>query len=230
MSRIVETLPAPPVLKVAWRANGRVTLPFDAPTDLRSSQNLDIRVIVDPTSEPADLKARITDSTGRTVDVVPELPRLAPLPGATGRSLGLLEVIDDDPQPELTVSPAALAVRKGETATWTVNLSAPLADIAFVLVRFAPPETGPELTVFDLSVEQRTRLGIDPTAPDVPLSELSSGPTTEIPIGATTATINLAIGLDDLTEGDESTVLILDASTPLIVNPGRVSLTVAPPP
>jgi hypothetical protein len=65
-----------------WRAGGRVTLPIDA--DLSAASDIDIRVMVDPATPPTDLRVRLTDTNGRVVNIVPNEPRLEPLPGTGG--------------------------------------------------------------------------------------------------------------------------------------------------
>ncbi len=76
----METLPAPRSIRADWGEDGTVSARLDAPVDLTAVSHVDVRVALDPSSAPADLRVRFTDSTGATKLVRPELRRVDPLP------------------------------------------------------------------------------------------------------------------------------------------------------
>ncbi|MBW4720329.1 alpha/beta hydrolase family protein [Saccharothrix obliqua] len=70
-----------------------------------------------------------------------------------GRHSGGLTVVDDDPQPTLTITPVADPVTEGGELKWRATLSAP-ADLSVVRPgSVAPPAEGPELSTTDVDPE-----------------------------------------------------------------------------
>ncbi len=72
-----------------------------------------------------------------------------------GDSGGLLTVIEDDPAPNVTISPATTRVTEGDVVTWTITMSRPIADFVVFYGAFTPPTTGPELSGADVTERQR---------------------------------------------------------------------------
>jgi hypothetical protein len=85
----------------------------------------------------------------------------------TGRWLGQLRIVEDDPQPRLTVK-APRAITEGRPATWRLRLSEPMPQRWGVLARFVRgPRSRPPVRVGDVPRDwlDATGAGGDATTP-----------------------------------------------------------------
>ncbi len=105
--------------------------------------------------------------------------------GATvGQFSGGLIVLDDDPQPTVSVAPIADKVTAGEPLTYRVSLSTLAA--APVFVQFIPqvPTPGPELRISDVDpVWYAEQIGSESVNPATPLSSTNLRISATIPAG-----------------------------------------------
>ncbi|MCE7005634.1 hypothetical protein LWC34_22800 [Kibdelosporangium philippinense] len=119
-----------------------------------------------------------------------------------GAYRGGLAVVDEDPMPQLTISPAATTT-EGGTLKWTVTASAvadaPLSASGQVIV----PAQGPELSSTDVDpVWFKEQTGRDPV-PATPLSSSRLGFFAAIPPGSLTAEITVPTVRDSEAEPAE---------------------------
>jgi hypothetical protein len=128
-----------------------------------------------------------------------------------GDSGGLLSVIEDDPAPKVTISPATTVVTEGDVVTWTITMSRPIADSVVFYGAFTPPTAGPELSGADVTEQQRIDWNIDWRDPALPLSP-ETFVYVELAPGATTAQITMATATDALVEGSEYARLELSST------------------
>jgi hypothetical protein len=128
-----------------------------------------------------------------------------------GDSGGLLTVTEDDPAPNVTISPATSTVTEGDVVTWTITMSQPLADAVVFYGEFTPPTAGPELSGADVTERQRIDWNIDGRDPELPLSP-DTFVHVELQPGATTTQITMATATDALDEGSEYARLELSST------------------
>jgi hypothetical protein len=117
--------------------------------------------------------------------------------------LGRAVVLDDDPPPTVSITPAADVVTEGEALRWEVQLSAP-ADYGYVVVAAAVPDPANrrELASDDVPRRWLRRQAPVPDSP-TPLHELDLQIVLFIPEGSTTATVRVPTSADSSTEGSE---------------------------
>ncbi|MYS09675.1 hypothetical protein GTW71_25310, partial [Streptomyces sp. SID6041] len=124
-----------------------------------------------------------------------------------GSHRGGVTVRNDDPMPEVGVTPVADDVTEGAPLVWRVTLSAPADAEISGHIEFLPPADGTELTTADLDPTWlREQLGELPSPP-VPLSGIPFGGLNlpvSVPAGATTAEVSLPTARDGVREPVES--------------------------
>jgi hypothetical protein len=122
----------------------------------------------------------------------------------SGGYTGGLTVLDDDPEPTLTVTPAAGPVPEGGMLTWTATSSA-VADSA--LVRYGwpvPPEAGQELSSTDVDAEWfRQNTYEEEPEPSRPLSATTVQAVMFVEAGQLTGVLEIPTITDDEAEPAE---------------------------
>jgi hypothetical protein len=134
-----------------------------------------------------------------------------------GGYMGGLSVLDDDPEPTLTMTPAAGPVREGGTLTWTATSSA-VADSA--LIRYGwpiAPEEGPELSSTDVDAEwfRQNSYGLDADPePSRPLSTTFVQVAVFVEAGELTGVLEIPTVADDEAEPAEHVRLFMTSWPP----------------
>ncbi len=124
---------------------------------------------------------------------------------ATDDYLGLLEVEDDDPTPEITITPSATVVHEGETVTWTIALAERVDYDLYVgsqLIR----GRGENLRGNDVPLSWLEKRA-DVSRLRQPLWRLYVGLYDQIRAGSTETTLSIPIARDFRKEGRESITL-----------------------
>ncbi|WP_088321019.1 hypothetical protein [Kineosporia sp. R_H_3] len=130
-----------------------------------------------------------------------------------GDWIGGLAIADDDPSPDVTITPTATAV-EGTSLVWTVTLSAPsnrFVSVDMLVQPVAAP--GRELDSDDVPEDwllAQTGLDARPVPP-VPLSELGLFLGAFVEPGATTGTAEIPLAADATVEGTEQVSLRVPA-------------------
>ena len=121
--------------------------------------------------------------------------------------VGGITVIDDDPAPTVSITPAATTA-EGGTLTWDITMSAP-AEFALTWYSLPIPGTEPELSTTDVDPEWFTTnaAGEDPL-PSRPLVGTQLFLMAEIPPGELTTSVSMPTVLDGETEPTEHVRLL----------------------
>ena len=134
-------------------------------------------------------------------------------------------VAEDEPAPTLTADAADVTTEEGGSLSWTLRLSAPMANPGFWFAQLVP--VGPnvaELDTDDVPAWFLESYGITPPVPAVPLSALGIYLNAEFPAGVTEVTLSLPIASDAKSEPQEAVALRLDGAGDPVV-PVPVELT-----
>ncbi|MEV6631826.1 hypothetical protein AB0M54_13850 [Actinoplanes sp. NPDC051470] len=115
---------------------------------------------------------------------------------------GGVDVREDDPRPDITVTPASVTAAEGGSLTWTINLSA-AAEVPIYLI-FLPQPTEAELSSTDVDPEWFTGNSGESYEPSRALSSTGLQPFVEVEAGTTTAQLIMPTVSDDAAEGAEN--------------------------
>jgi hypothetical protein len=115
---------------------------------------------------------------------------------------GGVVVREDEPEPEVTITPSVTAA-EGSPLTWTATLSGAADDYTYLLLLPQAPTAGPELTSTDVDPEWFTANSGEEPEPSRPLSATNVQPWLEIPPGTTTVQFTVPTVADGLAEGAE---------------------------
>ncbi len=121
----------------------------------------------------------------------------------TGDYQGGLDVLNDDPEPILTVEPVTARVAEGGTLTWRLTMSAPSETPYYVITQPRAPATGTELSTTDVDPDWFFAHAYQDVEPARPLSDTYVLPYAEIPPGSTTGEITVPTAIHVVTEPDE---------------------------
>jgi len=149
------------------------------------------------------------------------------LTGVTaGTWTGAADIVDDEPTPRVTITPAATTVTEGQAITWNVALAEASAVGVGGFLRITAPAGGArELSTNDVPRDFLSNLGIVPPLQAVPLSALprSGYVLWHVRPGETSATFSVPTVTDTRAEGTEHLALtVVDDidGTPQPVPPG----------
>lgn len=138
-------------------------------------------------------------------------------------------VVEDEPAPRLTVDAADVTTEEGGSLSWTLRLSAPMANPGFWFAQLVPVGAHvTELDTDDVPGWFLENYGITPPVPAVPLSELEISLNAEFPAGVTEVTLSIPIAPDGKSEPPEGVALRLDGFGDPVV-PVPIELTGAVP-
>ncbi|WP_202919026.1 hypothetical protein [Saccharothrix deserti] len=187
-----------------------VTVSGDGPGSLRlfvndangtSTQRL---VTVQPGQHKIEIPVQVTGNTRWSSRPRQTLVLVKAVQGTVaGRYVGGLTVLDDDPEPTVTVTPVADEVAEGGVLTWRVTLSA-VADDG--VVRLGGPVAvagGSELSTTDVDAEWFRRQTFDGPLPARPLSASGLRMTIYVPPGQLSTEITIPTATDTETEPAE---------------------------
>ncbi|MET9231984.1 hypothetical protein [Lentzea sp. NPDC003310] len=131
-----------------------------------------------------------------------------------GAATGALVVRNDDPAPQLTVTPVADSVAEGGVLKWRLTLSA-AADGAFTLIGVpVAPASGTELSTTDVNADWLLRYSGEQATPSRPLSSTRLGLYTVVEPGQTSVEFEVPTTTDAESEGEEQVRLRFDGLSP----------------
>lgn len=122
----------------------------------------------------------------------------------TGDYIGSVFLIEDDPLPELTITPIEAVGTESSGLTWEISLSAPVDQPIFIQFAAVHITGDVELSVGDIDPLVAAMWCANPALPDVPLSEAFLCPSVILWPGDTTVQFHLPTVTDGVAEGPES--------------------------
>ncbi|WP_327319956.1 alpha/beta hydrolase family protein [Streptomyces sp. NBC_01235] len=174
-------------------------------------------VTVRPGSTPIDLPVEVKGDTRFGNDQHNDLLVKAVRGAVVGSYRGGVTVENDDPAPEVSLTPVADKVTEGGTLSWRISLSEPVDVDIWQPVRVYPVTEGAELSTKDVDPQWLMDYSGDLPDPERPLSEANLWVWMGIPAGTTTTDFTVPTVKDQLAEPVESVRLALtdDDAEPL---------------
>ncbi|MET7451757.1 hypothetical protein ABZT03_07645 [Streptomyces sp. NPDC005574] len=208
-------------VRVSGHGTGRVRFSVLDPDTGRARDKL---VTVRPGSTPIDVPVVVKGDTRFNYDREQDLVAKAVHGAVVGSYVGGVTALNDDPAPEVTLTPVTDRVTEGGTLTWRLALSEPADVDIWQPIRVVPVTEGAELSTKDVDPQWLMDYAGDVPDPERPLSRANLWVWTAVPTGSTTADFIVPTVQDHLTEPTESVRLALtdDNADPL---PGRPTLT-----
>ncbi|MFJ2512828.1 hypothetical protein ACIPEL_00335 [Streptomyces griseoviridis] len=194
-------------VRVSGHGSGQVRMYVIDPTTGAATQRL---VTVRPGAQDIDLPVTVKGDTrysyGSRNDVVVKAVRGA----VVGAHRGGVTVLDDDPRPEVTVTPLADRVTEGQPLKWKVSLSEAAAVDLGSVFRVVPVTDGTELSTKDVTAEWLSlNSGAEPD-PERALSTVEYlTPWVDVPAGRLSAVLTVPTVQDQVKEGPEQVRLRL---------------------
>ncbi|MBX7267095.1 hypothetical protein KIF24_14430 [Micromonospora sp. Llam7] len=124
-----------------------------------------------------------------------------------GSYSGGLAVLNDDPDPGVSVESTGLRVAEGETLTWRFTTTTPTEAGIFGYALPQAPATGAELSSTDVDPEWFTYQAWEPVEPSRPLSQTWLAVYLSIPPDVTSGEMTIPTITDSVAEPDESVEL-----------------------
>ncbi|MGW7647445.1 alpha/beta hydrolase family protein [Streptomyces bobili] len=208
-------------VRVSGHGSGQVRFSV---LDPDTGETVDKLVTVRPGATPVDVPVEVKGDTRFGYDEQHDVLAKAVHGAVVGSYRGGVTARNDDPAPEVTLTPVTDRVTEGGTLTWRISLSES-ADVEFwqpVLV--VPVTEGAELSTKDVDPQWLLdHAGVEPD-PERALSEANVWAWMNIPAGTTTADFTVVTVADQVTEPAESVRLALtdEEARPL---PGHPVLT-----
>ncbi|MFF4655975.1 hypothetical protein [Streptomyces sp. NPDC001381] len=215
-------------VKVSGHGSGKVRFSV---LDPESGRAVDKLVTVRPGSTPVDVPVVVKGDTRFGYDQQHDLVAKAVRGAVVGSYLGGVVAENDDPAPEVTLTPVTDKVTEGGTLTWRLSLSAPADVDIWQPARVLPVTEGAELSTKDVDPQWLMDYSGDAPDPERPLSQANLWVWTQIPAGSTTAQFVVPTVKDQVAEPVESVRLALtdDNAEPLPGHPAQTgTVTDAP--
>ncbi|MFF7736516.1 hypothetical protein [Streptomyces sp. NPDC007984] len=208
-------------VKISGRGSGQVRVYVLDPDSGRAGDRL---VTVRPGSHAIDVPVKVKGDTVYGDDVAHDIAVKAVRAAVVGKHRGGVTVENDDPAPEMTLSPVADRVTEGEPLTWRLSIDTPTTVDIWQPVRVLPATEGAELSTKDVDAQWLKDWSGDVPDPERPLSEANLWMWLNIPPGSTGVDFAVPTVRDQVTEPAESMRLALtdDNAEPL---PGKPVLT-----
>jgi hypothetical protein len=185
---------------VKGHAPGQVRLFLSDPTaEATKSWVADVRPDTKTIKVPVDVVGNTTYGSNRRYDVSAKAVRNT----IVGDYDGGIDVREDDPMPDITITPAAATATEGAPLTWTVHLSAPADDYLYLIFLPQAPAAGPELSTTDVDPQWFTDNSGEEVEPSRPLSSTQVQPFLAIEPGTTAADFAVPTVADGVAEGPE---------------------------
>jgi hypothetical protein len=130
-----------------------------------------------------------------------------------GSAVGGLLVRNDDPAPQLSVTPVADSVKEGGELKWKVTLSE-AADATIAVIGSPASVSGPELSTTDVDAEWLLRSSGEEPLPSRPLSSTGLRVYAVVLAGQTSVEFSVPTVVDAEAEGEESVRLKFEPLSP----------------
>ncbi|WP_306209088.1 hypothetical protein [Actinoplanes sp. RD1] len=139
---------------------------------------------------------------------------------------GTVEVLNDDPKPDISLAPVADTVTEGGTLSWRATLSTEAESAIMVLGETQPPAEGTEVSTRDVDPDWLWLNSGARPEPERPLSQTGAVAYTYVYGGELTADIDVPTVTDTVAEGPEKVSLSfgpeLGTVSGTVIDPGRV--------
>ncbi|MFI5931840.1 hypothetical protein [Actinoplanes sp. NPDC051494] len=116
---------------------------------------------------------------------------------------GRVEIVNDDPAPEISIAPVTDTVTEGGTLTWRATLSTEAESAIMVFAAVEPPARGTELSTMDVDPDWLWESSVERPEPERPLSQTGAFTYTYVNGGELTADIGVPTVTDEVAEGPE---------------------------
>ncbi|MFF9060619.1 hypothetical protein ACF09K_18310 [Streptomyces sp. NPDC014882] len=210
--------------------HGSGTVRFSV-VDPGTGRSVDRLVTVRPGATPLDVPVEVRGDTRFGYDEQHDLLAKAVRGAVVGSYRGGVTARNDDPAPEVTLTPVTDRVTEGGTLTWRITLSE-AAEVEFWQpVRVLAVTGGAELSTKDVDPRWLTDQTGELPDPERPLSQADLWIWAHVPAGTTTADLTVVTVADEVAEPAESLRLALtdDEGEPLPGSPVRTgTVTDAP--
>lgn len=157
-------------VRVSGQGSGQVRLFVLDPVTGRATTRL---VSVHPGSNLVDLPVEVEGNTRYSYDVSHDVLVKAVRGAVVGSHHGGVTVQNDDPMPEVTVTPVADRVTEGQSLTWRVSLSEAADTEMFVPFSVLPTGDGAELSSTDVDPQWLMENYGESPLPERPLSKVA---------------------------------------------------------
>ncbi|MET9788506.1 hypothetical protein [Streptomyces canus] len=192
-------------VEISGHGSGQVRVYVLDPDSGRAENRL---VTVRPGSHAIDVPVQVKGDTVYGDDVQHDIAVKAVHNAVVGKHRGGLTVENDDPEPEITLSPVADRVTEGETLTWRLSVDAPTAVDIWTPVRVLPVTEGAELSTKDVDPQWLQDWSGDVPDPERPLSDANLWVWLNIPPGSTSVDFVVPTVQDQVAEPTESMRLV----------------------
>ncbi|SFN67748.1 MULTISPECIES: hypothetical protein [unclassified Streptomyces] len=196
------------------------TRTYQVPVQVSGSGTGEVRLFVDEPGADRPVARTVRVRAGTRVDVPVSvegntrygaddlhLVAVKSVRGAVvGSYLGGVTARNDDPQPEVTVTPVADQVTEGRPLVWRISLSAPADVVTWTDLELLPVSAGTELSTTDVSAAWLEMFFEASPDPERPLSALPNGALimSEVPAGSLSVDVSVPTVTDGLSEDTES--------------------------
>ena len=162
-------------------------------------------VTVRPGSHVVDLPVEVKGNTRYSYDVSHEVLVKAVHHAVVGSYHGGVTVRNDDPMPEVSVTPVADRVTEGRSLTWRVSLSEAADTEMFVPFSVLPADGGVELSSTDVDPQWLMENYGESPLPERPLSKVAGiSLLSVVPAGQLTTEVAIPTIADGVTEPEEA--------------------------
>ncbi|MGW7237880.1 hypothetical protein [Streptomyces sp. NPDC054804] len=190
-------------VRVSGHGSGQVRVYVVDPATGTAKDRL---VTVRPGGHAADVPVEVRGNTRYGADLPYDVLVKAVHGAVVGSYRGGLTVHDDDPAPEVTVTPLADKVTEGSALKWRISLSeAADTDIGALFVPVPPGGGAPELSTKDVDPQWLADVSGAAPDPERPLSKVDGlGLWLDIPAGRTSLDVSVPTVADRVGEPAES--------------------------
>ncbi|MEU6351393.1 hypothetical protein ABZ896_18975 [Streptomyces sp. NPDC047072] len=166
-------------------------------------------VTVRPGSDVIDVPVEVKGDTTFDYDKQYDIAVKAVHHAVVGAHRGGIRVLNDDPEPVVTLTPVTDRVTEGQTLTWRLSLAEPAAVDIWQPVRVVPVTEGAELSTKDVDPQWLMDYAGDVPDPERPLSQANLWVWMNIPAGSTSTDFEVRTIQDQIAEPTETMRLVL---------------------
>ncbi len=189
-------------VRVSGQGSGQVRLFVMDHATGRATARL---VTVRPGSQVVDLPVEVEGNTRYSYDISHDVLVKAVRGAVVGSFHGGVTVRNDDPMPEVTVTPVADRVTEGKSLTWRVSLSETADTEILVPFSVLPTEDGAELSSTDVDPQWLMENYGEAALPERPLSQVGGmSLLAAVPAGQLSTEVVIPTVADGATEPEEA--------------------------
>ena len=189
-------------VQVTGRGRGQVRVYAIDPVTHKAAQRL---VTVRPGGHDIDVAVRVKGDTRFSYDIENDVLVKAVHGAVIGSYRGGITVLNDDPMPTVSVTPADARVSEGQPLKWKVSLSEAVDVDLGVTFAVVPVTDGPELSTKDVSAEWLEDSSGEKPDPERPLSQVKYlSLWVYLPAGQVSDEVSVPTVTDRVTEPAES--------------------------